>query len=147
MTEIKLKVLGKLYPLCPEDGCVIIDSKYYDILKDKPIRWDQYGYARISIKNAVNDWSNMSLHQYILLILEGLTVGDNYIIHHKNALRFDNRTQNLDIVSYSLNNASADRKSESTTSIYKGITKTGHTFQAYIRNSGKKYIWEVLQVK
>jgi hypothetical protein len=62
---VKLKVGGKLYRLCPEDGCTIIDKKYYEDLKDQYFLWTQYGYVCISIKNDINEWYKMPLHIYI----------------------------------------------------------------------------------
>lgn len=136
--SVKLKVSGKIYELCPEDHCVIIDKKHYEKLKDQYIFWDPSGYATISIKNDINNWLKIPLHIYILKNLEGISVHDNHIIHHVNVLRFDDRMQNLKAVSYSFNNASANKKTENTTSIYKGVYKNKRQFLTCIRNNGKK---------
>lgn len=136
--SVKLKVSGKIYELCPEDQCVIIDKKHYEKLKDQYIFWDPSGYATISIKNNTNNWSKIPLHIHILKNLEGISVHDDHIIHHVNALRFDDRMQNLKVVSYSFNNASANKKTENTTSVYKGVHKNKQQFLTCIRNNGKK---------
>ncbi len=43
----KVKVGGKLYEKCPEDGCTIIDEKFYNEISKYILSWTNEGYVKI----------------------------------------------------------------------------------------------------
>jgi hypothetical protein len=122
MTDrIKIKVSGKTYATCSEDGCTIVNAKHYEALKDSSISWRKDGYLQIYLKNE-NDTFFMSLHKYIVEILENIVIPKGHIVHHKNSYRFDNDINNLEVATSSLNAAAITQPKRSCTTIYKGIT-------------------------
>jgi len=117
----KIKINTKLYDLCPEDGCTIVDEKYYEHIKSNILTWTTDGYVMIMLKQNGGGYKSMMLHRYIMSVLEKKDIPESYVVHHINSLRYDNTVKNLEIATYSLNNAAIKREKTSSITKYKGL--------------------------
>ena len=70
----------------------------------------------------------VKMHRYIVTVLEKQLIPENYVIDHKNNDRLDNQLNNLRIASFTQNSVNR-KKSENTSSQFKGVYKIGNVFQ------------------
>jgi hypothetical protein len=116
---LKIKVSGKSYPTCPDDGCIIMSAKHALALACVGLYWSPLGYCRVIIKGKVK-----YLQRYILEDLEGRVISAGKVVHHVNEKKFDNRLDNLEVTTQAHNSAATSKKNEKSTSRYKGVCLT-----------------------
>lgn len=126
----KIAVRGKRYPGSSDDGCVIVDEQFYDLLSTKTFGWDTKGYVSVRVDSKL-----VFLHRYIYGTLLGQELAPGLVIHHKNDKKYDNRVENLELTSHSHNNAAVTRKTETTTSKYKGVHRASGGWVTMISRS------------
>jgi hypothetical protein len=113
----KIRVNGKQHPTSPDDGCVIVDARFYDVLAKHRFYWDVKGYCNICLPQK----GLTLLHRYIVEELDDQSLPDGKVVHHKNDKKFDNRICNLEITTHAHNLAAASRKTTASSSRYKGV--------------------------
>jgi hypothetical protein len=122
MTDIlKIKITGKTYEKCPEDGCVIVNKKHYEALKNSIINWKPDGYAQIIFKDDNGIYKITGLHKYVVSVLENIKIPRRHIVHHIDSNRYNNDINNLEVATYSLNNSAITRPKRSSITKYKGL--------------------------
>lgn len=120
MDGVKIQIKTKRYDTCPEDGCIVVDAEYVDLLSKVKIYWTTSGYPRaVFYQNGT--CVSYQLHTYIYTQLYGGVVPDGYVIHHKNKCKWDERISNFEVTTEPHN--AADRsKMDGTTSKYRGVS-------------------------
>ena len=122
-----IQVSGKIYPTCPPDGQVLVDSRFVEEILKHYRSWHPDGYCQITIKKADGSVKIFKLHNYIHTELDGKTIPSGNVLHHINDCKWHNRTCNFEPTTSDHNNAARDYKTENSTSEYKGVhfaTKT-----------------------
>jgi hypothetical protein len=118
--RVKIEVTGKKYDKCAEDSCTIVNVRHYEQLKNASLHWTTSGYVSIYLKEN-EGIKKVSLHRYIINVLEGVEILKTHVVHHKNAVRYDNDINNLEVVTYSQNQAAIERVKSKKTTNFKGI--------------------------
>lgn len=118
MDYVKIKVGGNInLNKCPRDGCMIVSPKHALAFEGLYLQWDQDGYVQVKTSDGLK-----KSHRYLAELVEGHDIPRGHIVHHKNDIKYDNRLENLEITTQGHNTAAINRKTENSTSIYKGVS-------------------------
>jgi hypothetical protein len=113
--KVRIYVNGETHNT-PTNNCIIVSKTHETHIRNLTICWHTSGYAVVLMKNNKKCY----LHRYIIIYIEHKTIPKNYVVHHKNSLKFDNTIDNLEITTQAHNMAACD-KIDGTTSQYKGV--------------------------
>jgi hypothetical protein len=105
---------------------LIDDNQYYNATK---YRWSvSHGYV-----SGIIGANNIRLHRFLM----NANV-DDPLINHKNRNRLDNRLENLEFSTCSINNHNRTKKNNATSKYY-GVYKSNQKYQAMIAKDNKQY--------
>ena len=107
---------------------IVDDDNWYDLMKYKWHMKDEYATTDINCKK-------IRMHRYICGVLDD----EKYIVDHANQIKTDNRKINLRKSTHGANNHNVDRKSNESTSKYKGVdySKNDMKYRARISHDKK----------
>jgi hypothetical protein len=86
------------------------------------MNWHPKGYCLIHIKQTDGSRKIFRIHNYIHTELCGKTTPIGKVLHHINDFKWHNRMCNLEPTTSAHNSAAVDKKTENTTSEYKGVS-------------------------
>jgi len=107
--------------------CIIDDEDYDKVVKSIGPRAKWYAHKPPGATSyyAVNGNRRISIHRIVMNPPKGM------VVDHINGNALDNRKENLRVCTYSQNSCNKKIRSDSQTG-YKGVTKVGNRFAAYI---------------
>jgi hypothetical protein len=99
----------------------LVDNDVLEHLKGLRMCWGPHGYIGVEYISPDGGCVRQQLYNYIYTVIKKKTIPAGMLLHHINDMRWDNRMENLELTTPQHNTAAVNKKSDKSTSEFKGV--------------------------
>jgi hypothetical protein len=99
----------------------LVNNDVLEHLKSVSMSWTPQGYISVQYTTPDGRRVRQQLHNHIFTVIKKNTIPAGMLLHHINDMRWDNRMENLELTTQEHNTAAVDKKSDKSTSQFKGV--------------------------